>query len=68
MIGIGGTITTLAAVAGHGARDRISSNFVLTLSEVKCILEKLALLDISRNGKYGLHRKNGYNKCRNHNP
>jgi len=58
MIGIGGTITTLAAVAQGMERydsDKVH-NFVLTLSEVKCILEKLALLDISNKRKIpGLH-------------
>jgi exopolyphosphatase/guanosine-5'-triphosphate,3'-diphosphate pyrophosphatase len=58
MIGIGGTITTLAAIAQgmeHYDSDRVH-NFVLTLSEVKCILEKLAALDISEKKKIpGLH-------------
>ncbi len=58
MIGIGGTITTLAAMAQgmeHYDSDRVH-NFVLTLSEVKCILEKLAVLDIRGKRKIpGLH-------------
>ena len=60
MIGIGGTITTLAAVAqGMESYDpnRVH-NFVLTLSEVKCILEKLAAVDISKRREIpGLHPK-----------